>query len=344
MTNDNDIKKLIIPSTYFGSRLDQVLAKLIPDLSRSKIQTLLKSGDIILNGKAISANYKVVGDEEIVVKKINTQELNLIPEKIHLNIIFEDEDILVINKQKNLVVHPGAGNPSGTLLNGIVYYSSLQGQLPRGGIVHRLDKDTTGLMVIAKNETAQNNLITQLQSKTVYREYRAIVWGQLWKNKLINKPIGRNPRHRTKMAINKINGKESITNLEVLERFNFHTYVRCLLKTGRTHQIRVHMMDNQSPVMGDKDYGLKKIIPTKKVQPELLDAVKNFDRQALHAISLGLNHPKTGKLMKWTIDLPEDMKEILTIIREDSKNNDFSSDESFIHPTYELNEPYDVDE
>ncbi|MFM1865965.1 MAG: hypothetical protein RIQ57_575 [Pseudomonadota bacterium] len=337
-------KKFIIPATYFGSRLDHVLSELLPELSRSKIQNMIKQNLVMINGNHAAQKQKVVGDEEIIIKDIINDELTAQPENMSLDIIYEDDDLIVLNKPKSLVVHPGSGNSSGTLLNGLLYYDKKLERLPRGGIVHRLDKDTTGLMVVAKNEESQNHLVDQLQSKSVYREYRAIVWGQLWKDKVIDKPIGRHPRQRTKMAINKINGKEATTKFEILERFNFHTYVRCLLQTGRTHQIRVHMLDNNSPIVGDPDYGLKKIIPTKKINPDLLNAIKSFDRQALHAISLGLIHPKTGQSMKWSIDLPEDMKNLLTIIRDDSEGNVLNDHDPFLNPVYELNQPIDIDE
>ena len=298
---------------------------------------MIKNDLIFLNGSRVSQNYKVVGGEEIVINGLIEDEVDVIAENISLDIIYEDDDILVLNKPHNLVVHPGSGNSNGTLLNGLLYYNKALEKLPRGGIVHRLDKDTTGLMVVAKNEESQNNLINQLQSKSVYREYRAFVWGQIWKNKVIKKPIGRHPRQRTKMAVNTVNGKDAETNLEVLERFNYHTYVRCLLKTGRTHQIRVHLLDNNSPIVGDKDYGLNKIIPTKNMDEDLLKSIKNFDRQALHAIALGLKHPKTNKEMKWTIDLPEDMRELLSVIRKDSVENDFGSTDHFLQQDFDLN-------
>jgi len=338
MTNNDFNKKLIIPATFFGSRLDTVLSNLVPEFSRSKIQTMIKNDLIFLNGFTVSQNYKVVGGEEIIINGVIEDEIDVIAENISLDIVYEDDDILVINKPQNLVVHPGSGNANGTLLNGLLYYNKDQEKLSRGGIVHRLDKDTTGLMVVAKNEESQNNLINQLQSKSVYREYRAIVWGQIWHNKVIKKSIGRHPRHRTKMAVTKVNGKDAETNLEVLERFNYHTYVRCFLKTGRTHQIRVHMLDNNSPIVGDKDYGLKKIIPTKNMDEDLLKSIKNFDRQALHAITLGLIHPKTNKEMKWTIDLPEDMRKLLSVIRKDSVENDFEPTDHFLQQDFELND------
>ena len=343
--NKKDIyKKIIIPTTFFGSRLDHVLTELLPELSRSKIQNMIKQNLVMINSKTAVQKYKVLGDEEIIIKDIICDEITVRPENMPLDIIYEDDDLLVLNKPKALVVHPGSGNSSGTLLNGLLYYEKKLERLPRGGIVHRLDKDTTGLMVVAKNEESQNNLVNQLQSKSVYREYRAIVWGQLWKNKVINKPIGRHPRQRTKMAINKINGKEATTQFEILERFNFHTYIRCLLQTGRTHQIRVHMMDNNSPIVGDPDYGLKKKIPTKKINLNLLNEIKDFERQALHAISLGLIHPKTGQSMKWSIDLPEDMKHLLTVIRDDLEGNLLDDNDPFLNPVYQLNQPIDIDE
>ncbi|MFY0649850.1 MAG: 23S rRNA pseudouridine(1911/1915/1917) synthase RluD [Methylophilaceae bacterium] len=344
MTKIDVNKKLIIPTTFFGSRLDAVLSNLLPEFSRSKIQSMIKNDFIFLNGLNVSQNYKVVGGEEIMINGVIEDEIDVVAQNIPLEIIYEDDDILVLNKPSNFVVHPGSGNTNGTLLNGLIHYNKNLEKLPRGGIVHRLDKDTTGLMVVAKNEESQNNLINQLQSKAVYREYRAIVWGQIWQNKVINKPIGRHPRQRTKMAVTKVNGKSAETSFEVLERFNYHTYVRCLLKTGRTHQIRVHMLDNNSPIVGDKDYGLKKIIPTKKMSDDLLNAIKIFDRQALHAISLGLIHPKTNKEMKWTIDLPEDMKELLSLIRKDSIENDFGPTDHFLQQDFELNDDLTFDD
>ena len=251
-----------------------------------------------------------------------------------LDIVYEDDDIFVINKPANLVVHPAAGNWSGTLLNGILYHFPKNSALPRAGIVHRLDKNTTGLMVVAKNEIAQLDLVKQLQSKSVYREYRAIVWGQVMtKSGVINKPIGRHPSVRVKMAVNKINGKDAITHYEVLERFSIHTYLKCILKTGRTHQIRVHMQDNKSPIIGDPTYGLKKIIPTKSMTKDFKNITLKFERQALHAKVLGLIHPKSKKSLRWEVDLPSDMKNLLELIRHESEkdflNEDFEIDNTF---------------
>ena len=319
---DNTIK-IIVPNSFSGRRADLTIHTLIPDYSRAIIQKWIKKGFVLINNKKITSKEKLTGGESISIKiQVDEQSKYYNPENISLNIIHEDQDIIIINKPVDMVVHPAVGNWSGTLLNGILFHIPDNNRLPRGGIVHRLDKNTSGLMVVAKNEIAQLNLVKQLQSKKVYREYRAIVWGQVWKNNTINEPIGRHPTVRVKMAINHVNGKESITHYEVLERFGIHSYLRCRLETGRTHQIRVHMMHNLSPIVGDPTYGLKKIIPTKDMSDVLREATVNFPRQALHAISLGLIHPSTKKQMKWEIGLPEDMKGLLDLVRAESHTDE----------------------
>ena len=324
-----DKREILVPQHLSGKRLDFVIHELMHDFSRSKIQQWIQQGHVKVNGLIFQPKKKLYGGEllEIFVQK-DQEQLQFEAEDIDLDIIYSDDDIAIINKPVGMVVHPAAGNWSGTMLNGILNCYPNNSLLPRAGIVHRLDKDTSGLLVIAKNEIAQNNLIKQLQKKTVYREYRAIVWGQIWQNKTIHKPIGRNPRNRLKMAINEINGKDSITHFEVLERFAFHTYLKCNLETGRTHQIRVHMQHNQTPIVGDPIYGFKKIIPSKEFSDNLKNNVLNFNRQALHAIKLGLIHPTTNEEMFWEINLPSDMKNLLQVIRQE---------------TTELNEKYDMD-
>ena len=311
--------ELIIPVSSIGKRADVAIQDLLSSYSRAKIQEWIKSGFILLESKKISPKDIFMGGERVFIDiQQDEKELQFEPENIPLNIVYEDEDLLIINKQKNMVVHPAAGNWSGTLLNAILFHSPKNKALPRCGIVHRLDKDTTGLMVVAKNEITQSNLVKQLQEKKVFREYRAIVWGQVLVNKTIDLPIGRHPTVRTKMAINKNNGKNAVTHYEVLERFLMHSYLRCKLETGRTHQIRVHMSHNTSPIVGDKTYGLKKIIPTKEMSSTLKEATINFPRQALHSFSLGLIHPKTKKNMLWDSELPKDMKNLLDLIRSES--------------------------
>ena len=325
----NEIREILVPVELSGKRLDSIVHELMGEYSRSKIQQWINDGHVSVNGSVLPSKKKLFGGEhlKIFIQK-EYEDLKFEAENINLDIIYSDNDIAIINKPAGMVVHPAAGNWSGTMLNAILNYYPNNRLLPRAGIVHRLDKETSGLLVIAKNEIAQNNLVKQLQKKSVYREYRAIVWGQIWQNKTIHKPIGRHPRNRIKMSINEINGKDSITHFEVLERFAFHTYLKCNLETGRTHQIRVHMQHNLTPIVGDPVYGYKKIIPSKEFSDNLKKNVLNFNRQALHAIKLGLIHPATNKEMFWEISLPNDMKNLLQVIRQE---------------TTELNEKYDME-
>jgi 23S rRNA pseudouridine1911/1915/1917 synthase len=268
-----------------------------------------------VNQSYVSVKHKVyAGDEIKVIVQSNPENNAFLPEAIPLNIIFEDETLLVINKPAGMVVHPAIGNWSGTLLNALLYHMPDIAHIPRCGIVHRLDKETSGLLVVAKTLNAQTHLVQQLQARSVKREYRAIVWGQLWKNGTVNQPIGRHPSIRTRMAIH-LSGRPAITHYEILERFGVHTYLRCNLETGRTHQIRVHMQYLKAPIVGDPVYGLKSIMPIKSMSDELRQHVLGFNRQALHAIRLGLIHPLSGEAMEWSIDLPDDMKVLLEIIR-----------------------------
>jgi 23S rRNA pseudouridine1911/1915/1917 synthase len=268
-----------------------------------------------VNQSYVSVKHKVyAGDEIKVIVQSNPENNAFLPEAIPLNIIFEDETLLVINKPAGMVVHPAIGNWSGTLLNALLHHTPDIAHIPRCGIVHRLDKETSGLLVVAKTLNAQTHLVQQLQARTVKREYRAIVWGQLWKNGSVNQPIGRHPSIRTRMAIH-LSGRPAVTHYEILERFGVHTYLRCNLETGRTHQIRVHMQYLKAPIVGDPVYGLKSIMPIKSMSDELRQHVLSFNRQALHAIRLGLIHPLSGEVMEWSIDLPDDMKALLEIIR-----------------------------
>ncbi len=275
---------LIIPQDLGGLRLDQALQRLLPEHSRSRLQAWIKDGLVTVDGAPSTAKNKVWGGEQILVQVQEKPEA--IPFKaqdIPLNIVFEDEHILVINKPAGMVVHPAAGNWEGTLLNAILHHVPHAKDLPRAGIVHRLDKDTSGLLVVAKTLEAQTSLVRQLQARTVKREYRTIVWGQIWRNGKIDQPIGRHSHSRTKMAINRM-GKPAVTHYEVLERFGVHTYLRCNLETGRTHQIRVHMQFLKAPIVGDPVYGYRGIVPLRLMTETLQDAVLNFKRQALHAI------------------------------------------------------------
>jgi 23S rRNA pseudouridine1911/1915/1917 synthase len=318
---------LIIPQDLGGLRLDQALQRLLPEHSRSRLQAWIKEGLVTVDGTPSTAKNKVWGGERILVQVQEKPEaIAFKAQDIPLNIVFEDEHILVINKPAGMVVHPAAGNWEGTLLNAILHHVPHAKDLPRAGIVHRLDKDTSGLLVVAKTLEAQTSLVRQLQARTVKREYRTIVWGQIWRNGKIDQPIGRHPHSRTKMAINRM-GKPAVTHYEVLERFGVHTYLRCNLETGRTHQIRVHMQFLKAPIVGDPVYGYRGIVPLRLMTETLQKAVLNFKRQALHAIKLGLIHPATHQPMEWQIELADDMKGLLEAMRHEDPSE--ASDEVF---------------
>ncbi len=326
-----------IPMNLGGERLDIALQQMLPEHSRSRLQTWIKAGLVNMDNNLPTAKTKVWGGEQVVINPPeNAKENAFKPENIPLDIVFEDDTILVINKPAGLVVHPAAGNWTGTLLNALLHHLPQLTDVPRAGIVHRLDKDTSGLLVVAKTLEAQTSLVRQLQARTVKREYRAIVWGQLWRNGTIDQPIGRHSHARTKMAISRT-GKPAVTHYEVLERFGVHTYLRCQLETGRTHQIRVHMQFLKAPMLGDPVYGIGNIIPHKMMTQTLRDAVSHFNRQALHAVKLGLIHPKTNQFIEWQIELAEDMKVLLEAMRhedppnEEGENFDFGVDENGLY-------------
>ena len=336
---------LIIPQDLGGLRLDQALQRLLPEHSRSRLQAWIKEGLVTVDGTPSTAKNKVWGGERILVQVQEKPEaIAFKAQDIPLNIVFEDEHILVINKPAGMVVHPAAGNWEGTLLNAILHHVPHAKDLPRAGIVHRLDKDTSGLLVVAKTLEAQTSLVRQLQARTVKREYRTIVWGQIWRNGKIDQPIGRHPHSRTKMAINRM-GKPAVTHYEVLERFGVHTYLRCNLETGRTHQIRVHMQFLKAPIVGDPVYGYRGIVPLRLMTETLQEAVLNFKRQALHAIKLGLIHPATHQPMEWQIELADDMKGLLEAMRHEDPSE--ASDEVFEFsegPYYADDEDFDEDD
>jgi 23S rRNA pseudouridine1911/1915/1917 synthase len=304
--------KILIPYRMKGIRIDAALSEMLPNYSRSKISAFIKSKNILLNKKPFKPKDKINGNEIITFEKNQTAITNWIPEKIPLNIIFEDSHIIVINKPFGLVTHPGAGNWSGTLANALLYYDSELSKLDRSGIVHRLDKNTSGLMVVAKNSMSQKHLIEQLQSHSIQREYSAIVYGNMISGGTVNEPIGRDSKDRIKQAI-KSNGKDSVTHYRVIDRFASHTHVKAILETGRTHQIRVHLSHIGYPLIGDFMYGGRLRFP-KKASEELKDALKSFSRQALHSKKLTLIHPETSNLMTWKIELPDDMSNLLSVL------------------------------
>ena len=299
---------LEVTPDFDGKRIDQCLAASFSDCSRSFLQKLLKDGKVSINGKTQKASSKVAAGDAVLVLLPEPEELNVDPENIPLDILYEDDDLLVVNKPKGMVVHPAAGHSSGTLVNAVLYHcrgnlSGINGVL-RPGIVHRIDKDTTGALLVCKNDTAHRDLAEQLKCHSIRRRYRAVVQGNLKDDEgTIEGPIGRHPTDRKKMAINHKNGKDAVTHYKVLERFGQATYVECRLETGRTHQIRVHMASIGHPLLGDTVYGSSR-------NPYHLEG------QALHAMILGFVHPRTGDYMEFTAPLPEYFVKLLSKLRK----------------------------
>ena len=306
--------KIIIPDRMSGSRLDSALSEMLPDYSRSKITAWIKSGDALINDKNFKPKDKSNGTEAVFLTLNQKQNNDWIAEKIPLNIVYEDEDIIVINKQFGLVTHPGAGNWTGTLANALLYYDPALSKLDRAGIVHRLDKNTSGLMVIARNEKSQKYLVEQLQNHSVDREYSAIVYGHMIAGGTVDEPIGRDPKDRVKQAVS-TSGKDATTHYRAIDRFKSHTHVKAILETGRTHQIRVHLSYVGHPLIGDPMYGGRVRFP-KKASEELKEALLNFKRQALHSKKLTLNHPISGESMSWKAPLPDDMTALLEVLKK----------------------------
>ena len=309
-----EILNIILPERMTGIRLDVALSEMLPNYSRSKITAWIKSGDALIDEKTFKPKDKVNGSQLVRLSLNKKQNNNLSAENIPLNIVFEDEDIIVINKQFGLVTHPGAGNWSGTLANALLYYDPELSKLDRVGIVHRLDKNTSGLMVIARNEKSQKYLVEQLQSHSIAREYSAIVYGHMISGGSINEPIGRDPKDRVKQAVS-TSGKDAITHYRVIDRFKSHTHVKAILETGRTHQIRVHLSYIGYPLIGDPMYGGRVRFP-KKASKDLKEVLVNFNRQALHSKKLTLIHPISGELVSWKAPLPNDMLKLLDVLKE----------------------------
>lgn len=303
----------IIPSELKGKRLDQAIAQIFPDYSRTKLTEWIKERHVTVNGQFVQPKHHVAGGEIINISAEITIETQWDATEIPLNIIFEDENILVLNKPAGLVVHPAAGHFKNTLANALLHYLPSLNEIPRAGIVHRLDKDTSGLLVVAKTLRAQNYLVKQLHKHLVEREYEAIVMGVLTGGGTVDAPIGRHPKHRQRMAVID-EGKNAVTHYRVIERFANHTHVKVLLETGRTHQIRVHMAEINHPIVGDSIYGARVVIP-KGASTNLINALRQFKRQALHAKRLGLHHPVTGEYMQWSVPLPDDMQALLKVLK-----------------------------
>jgi 23S rRNA pseudouridine1911/1915/1917 synthase len=308
-----------IPLTLSGCRLDKALAELFPDYSRARLQQWIRDGHVLVNAVPLRAKDKVHGGEEIHITAETVEEVTWIPQELPLNILYEDEDVLVINKPAGLVVHPGAGNMHNTLVNALLHHAPELSQVPRAGIIHRLDKDTSGILVVARNLTAHTHLINQQQAREFKREYQAVIAGVLVSGGTVNAPIDRHPTHRTQMAV-VADGRPAITHYRVMQRFRAHTLVRVKLETGRTHQIRVHMLYKKHPIIGDPVYGGRLRMPPAS-SPELMDMLRHFGRQALHAEILGFVHPRTGEMLEWNAPPPEDMQQLLAVLTKDLKEH-----------------------
>lgn len=307
-----------IPDHLSGQRLDVVVAELFPDYSRSRLQQWIKQGQILLDGEQVKPKNKVSADQQLqLCVEFEAVNEHCEPEAIPLNIVYQDSQLLVVNKPANFVVHPAAGHASGTLQNALLHHFPQCQQVPRAGIVHRLDKDTTGLMVVAKTLAAHNALVEQLQAREIHREYQAVITGTLTGGGSIDRAIGRNPHDRKKMAIRE-DGKAAVTHYRLIERFRAHTHIHVQLETGRTHQIRVHMQSLRHALVGDPVYGSRNKLPPAASQ-SLIQALTQFKRQALHAWRLSLQHPESGDAMQWQAPLPEDIQQLLLALRQDTE-------------------------
>ena len=307
----------IVSESQLGQRLDQALAEMFPDYSRSRIKEWILDKRVTVDGVIIDKpKEKVLGGESVTVDAEIEEDIRWEPQDIPLNIVYEDEDILVINKPRNLVVHPGAGNPDGTILNALLHYYPPIVDVPRAGIVHRLDKDTTGLMVVAKTVPAQTRLVESLQLREITREYEAVAIGHMTGGGTVEQPISRHPTKRTHMAVHPM-GKPAVTHYRIMEHFRIHTRLRLRLETGRTHQIRVHMAYIDHPLVGDQLYGGRPR-PPKGASEAFIQELRKFDRQALHATMLRLYHPISGILMEWHAPIPQDMVDLIDAMREDA--------------------------
>ena len=315
MTEPDTQFNLDIPQSLEGMRVDRAIAELLPDYSRATIQQWLKDGHILLHDKRIKPSEKLHGGEQLAVSVPRIQPSEWRAQNIPLEIIYQDSDLLVLNKPAGLVVHPGAGNPEDTLLNGLLYFDAALRLLPRAGIVHRLDKDTSGLMVVARSEMARQHLIEQLKDHSVSRRYLALVTGVPVTGETINQPIGRHRFDRLRMTVTE-RGKPSITHTRIKQKYRCHALIEANLETGRTHQIRVHLSWRGFPLVGDSLYGARLKLPV-GATPALIELLSGFKRQALHATGLTLQHPRSGEMLDWQRDVPADMAQLINALAQD---------------------------
>lgn len=302
-----------IPDDLAGLRIDQAMSSLFPDYSRSRLQEWIRSGAATVDGATVPTKHKVLGGEHIALRAEADTSTELQAQDIPIQVVFEDDAVLILDKPAGLVVHPAAGHHDGTLQNALLNHCPALAGIPRCGIVHRIDKDTSGLLMVAKTLESHKQLVDQLQSRSVHREYLALVHGAMTGGGTIDEPIGRHSSDRKRFAV-RHGGKPAITHYRIAERFAAHTLVAVKLETGRTHQIRVHMSHIHYPLVGDPVYGGRPRIPAGASQT-LLDTLRHFRRQALHAASLGILHPTTGTYMEWESPLPDDFMALLDALR-----------------------------
>ncbi|WP_462320532.1 23S rRNA pseudouridine(1911/1915/1917) synthase RluD [Halochromatium sp.] len=301
---------------HAGRRLDQVLAELLPAFSRSRLQAWIEQGRVLIDGRKPRPKDRVQGAEQVQVEPLIEASGDCVPQPIPLQVVFEDEHLIVVDKPAGLVVHPAAGHPDGTLQNALLHHDPRLDELPRCGIVHRLDKDTTGLMVVARSLLAHRSLVAQLKDRSVKRDYRALVAGMPSSVGRVDAPIGRHPTRRTAMAV-VAGGRHAISDYSVLARYRRHSLLAVQLQTGRTHQIRVHMAHLRHPLVGDPLYGAGSRSALDVLSPELSLALRTFRRQALHAIGLGLAHPATGEPMHWQVPMAPDLAALCALLQQD---------------------------
>lgn len=304
-----------VPEELAGRRLDQALAKMFPEYSRSRLKSWLLAGSITVDGGSWRPRDVVAGGERVHLVVAGEVSVRAAPEPIPLHLVYEDDALLVINKPVGLVVHPGAGNPGGTLMNALLHHDSRLEELPRAGIIHRLDKETTGLLLVGKTLQAHTALTRQLADREISRQYLAVCTGVLTGGGKIDAPIGRHPVDRTRMSVQS-DGKDAVTHYTVIERFRAHTYIRVSLETGRTHQIRVHFAHRRHALVGDSTYGGRLALP-KGATDGLVQMLRSFKRQALHAARLEFAHPDTGERLELEVDPPGDFQALLRVLRED---------------------------
>ena len=312
-----DLLEARIPIQSHGMRLDQVVAELFPDYSRNRLATWIKQGRLTVDGKTMKPRDKALASAHVVLEVADEPVIDWQPQTIPLDVIFEDEHILVVNKPAGMVVHPAAGHADGTLVNALLGYAPELETLPRGGIVHRLDKETSGIMFVARSALAHKSLVAQLSERTVSRTYCAVCTGALTGGGKIDAPIDRHPTARTKMAV-VADGKPAVTHYRIAHRFKHYTQLQVNLETGRTHQIRVHMAHRKWPLIGDPVYAGRQRIPA-GASEALITALRNFPRQALHAQALEFEHPATGDWMEFETELPDDLVEILEVLDSEDR-------------------------